>query len=391
MSRAKKGLILAGGGAKGSYQIGVWQALCELGWHPDIITGTSIGSLNGAMFVLDAAQTARAMWLSIYSKDIMQLPAPDDGLSELHLFLRDAVKAGGLDVSPLEGIIDLVLDEDKLRHSPIDFGLVTVEMRGLKRKQLTLAEIPVGKVKDYLLASAAFFPALRPREIDGTVYLDGAYQDVLPHQLAIEMGATALVCVDIDGLGITRKNPLKDTTTLIASHWDLGEMLVLNPARAARNIEIGYYDTLRAFGRLRGTAYALPTRTEEAEIAAFRVKYDRLLLASAKYNPSLAIAELAALRYFDATDKDLAPLELAAEFAEVPPTKLYTLHELQDAFLAAYDQSHLTKFDNVWERVRPTAATRAGVKPAEFVTALVFFALTKELSYEEEVSTDARI
>ena len=37
-----KALVLAGGGARGSYQVGVWKALMELDWHPQIITGTSV-------------------------------------------------------------------------------------------------------------------------------------------------------------------------------------------------------------------------------------------------------------------------------------------------------------------------------------------------------------
>ena len=41
-----RALVLAGGGAKGSYQIGVWRALQELDWHPSIITGASVGTLN---------------------------------------------------------------------------------------------------------------------------------------------------------------------------------------------------------------------------------------------------------------------------------------------------------------------------------------------------------
>ena len=47
-----RGLVLAGGGAKGSYQVGVYQALMELGWLPDVITGASVGSLNAALFVM---------------------------------------------------------------------------------------------------------------------------------------------------------------------------------------------------------------------------------------------------------------------------------------------------------------------------------------------------
>ena len=196
-----KALVLAGGGARGSYQVGVWRALMELDWHPQIITGTSVGSLNGAMFVLDQYETARDMWLAIRSKDVMELPEEDADLSALHQFLRSVVKAGGMDVTPLEEIVERVLDEDALRAAPIRFGLVTVEQRGLKPRELTLDEIPAGKVKDYLMASAACFPALRAREIDGVKFLDGGYSDNMPTGLAKRMGADELVCVDLEGVG----------------------------------------------------------------------------------------------------------------------------------------------------------------------------------------------
>ncbi|MFR9066299.1 MAG: hypothetical protein ACLVJH_04545 [Faecalibacterium prausnitzii] len=55
---------------------------------PQIITGTSVGSLNGAMFALDLYETARDMWLTIRSQDVMELPEEDADLSELHAFLR---------------------------------------------------------------------------------------------------------------------------------------------------------------------------------------------------------------------------------------------------------------------------------------------------------------
>ena len=117
-----RALVLAGGGARGSYQVGVWRALTELGWRPGIITGTSVGSLNGAMFALDLYETARDMWLTIRSQDVMELPEQNADLSELHAFLRDVVRQGGMDVSPLEEIVERVLDEDALRASPIRLG-----------------------------------------------------------------------------------------------------------------------------------------------------------------------------------------------------------------------------------------------------------------------------
>ena len=214
-----KALVLAGGGARGSYQVGVWRALTELGWRPQIITGTSVGSLNGAMFALDLYETARDMWLTIRSQDVMELPAEDAPLSELHAFLKDAVTQGGMDVTPLEEIVERVLDEDKLRKSPIRLGLVTVEQKTLKARELPLEDIPEGKVKDYLLASAACFPALRAHTIDGVSYLDGGYRDNMPTALAQKMGAEELVCVDLEGVGITRPNRTGLPTTLIRSCW----------------------------------------------------------------------------------------------------------------------------------------------------------------------------
>ena len=49
----KRALVLSGGGGRGSYQIGVWKALRDLGIKFDIITGTSVGALNGALMVQD--------------------------------------------------------------------------------------------------------------------------------------------------------------------------------------------------------------------------------------------------------------------------------------------------------------------------------------------------
>ena len=46
--RRDRALLLSGGGARGAYEIGVWKYLCEMKWRPDLICGTSVGSVNGA-------------------------------------------------------------------------------------------------------------------------------------------------------------------------------------------------------------------------------------------------------------------------------------------------------------------------------------------------------
>ena len=379
----RKALVLAGGGARGSYQVGVWRALTELGWRPQIITGTSVGSLNGAMFALDLYETARDMWLTIRSQDVMELPEENADLPELQKFLVEAVRAGGMDVTPLEEIVERVLDEDRLRASPIRFGLVTVEQRGLKARELPLEEIPEGKVKDYLLASAACFPALRARQIDGVKFLDGGYSDNMPTGLAKTMGADELVCVDLEGVGITRPNRTGLPTTLIKSYWELGDILHFDPDTARRNIELGYYDTLRAFGKLRGCAYAVSSDPQSgADAAAFRAKFDAVQQAvKAKYPVTLTAD--AALLLANMQDKELAPLEAAAEDAGVDPTQFYTTDSLGKAFLAACDRNRIGSFAPLFEGSGNAAqAARAALLPNTFLQALVYATLTERVPPE---------
>ena len=373
----RKALVLAGGGARGSYQVGVWRALTELGWNPQIITGTSVGSLNGAMFALDLYETARDMWTSIRSQDVMELPEETRNLTELHQFLRDVVRAGGMDVTPLEEIVERVLDEDALRASPIRFGLVTVEKRGLKPRELPLEEIPKGKVKDYLLASAACFPALRAKQIDGVQFLDGGYRDNMPTALAQKMGAEELVCVDLEGVGITLPNRTGLPTTMVRSYWELGDILHFDPDTARRNIELGYYDTLRAFGRLRGCAYAVAKTEQTAQdAAAFRQRFDALQKAvKAKY-PVTLTADLA-LKLANMQDAELAPLEAAAEDVGVDPTRYYTVETLAKAFLETCDRTRIEGFEPLFEGSGNAAqAAWAALLPNTFLQALVFRTLT---------------
>ena len=372
-----RALVLAGGGARGSYQVGVWRALMELDWHPQIITGTSVGSLNGAMFVLDLYEVARDMWLTIRSKDVMELPEDNADLSALHSFLRRVVKAGGMDVSPLEEIVERVLDEDALRKAEIRFGLVTVEQRGLKPRELPLEQIPEGRVKDYLMASAACFPALQARDIDGVKFLDGGYSDNMPTGLAKDMGAEELVCVDLEGVGITRPNLTGLPTTMIRSYWELGDILHFDPDTARRNMELGYYDTLRAFGRLRGCAYAVDNGPESsADAEAFRSRFDAVQKMVRDKYPVTLTAD-AALLLSKMKDTALAPLETVAEDVGVDPAQYYTTRSLGEAFLAKCERARMESFAPLFAGSADAArAAMAAILPNTFLQALVYWTLT---------------
>ena len=128
----KRALVLAGGGAKGSYQIGVWRALQALDWTPDIITGASVGTLNGCLFTMGKIQEAEDLWRGLEIHDVLEIPEtlkPD----ELRPFFLDIIRSGGLNVEPLTETIDRLIDEDAVRTSPIHFGLVMTELGSRER------------------------------------------------------------------------------------------------------------------------------------------------------------------------------------------------------------------------------------------------------------------
>ncbi len=374
-----KALVLAGGGAKGSYQVGVWRALCELGWRPDIITGTSVGCLNGVLFALDDYELARDMWLTIGDENVMKLPE-GRALPQLSAFVQDLVRGGGLDVTPLEAIVERVLDEKKLRAAPIRLGLVTVERRGLRARELTLEEIPKGRLADYLMASAACFPAIRPRVIDGKTFIDGGYSDNMPFGLAQRMGAKELLCVNVDGVGLMRPNHTGLPTVTIESWWDLGELFRFVPETARRNMELGYNDTFRAFGRVRGTAYALEPGAVETQLAPLRARFDALTARLNQAVPALELTEKAAEALFRGADKPLIWLESAAETAGVDPVQIYSPDTLAEAFIRAYPLEKYRRLEKLFSPAGPDAAAvaLAAVAPGEYLAAAAFTALTEE-------------
>ena len=68
----KTGLVFSGGGSRGAYQVGVWKALNELDIKCDIVTGTSIGSINAAIYVLGDLDKAIELWKQISFKSVFE-------------------------------------------------------------------------------------------------------------------------------------------------------------------------------------------------------------------------------------------------------------------------------------------------------------------------------
>lgn len=191
---SKLGLVLGGGGARGAYQVGVVKALRELGLEFDVITGTSVGSLNSVLLVQDKFDELLDLWENITFETVMKHKYKFKNKG-LETFLV-APFCNGFSTEPLGELLDKYLDEEAMRNSKVKMGIVTTR-RIRKYAPYTIDQIPYGELKNYILTSCAACPFLKKRKINGKTCFDGYFSDNLPVKLATEMGAEKIIAIDI--------------------------------------------------------------------------------------------------------------------------------------------------------------------------------------------------
>jgi len=374
----KTALVLGGGGSRGAYEVGVWKALRELGENFDIVTGTSVGALNGAVAVQGDLDKAVELWSTISTELVLNIEQalPDDStiareretfgklsatekLARLGLFAREIVVNRGADSTPLRRLLSAHIDEHRVRASACELGIVTVRLDDGKPCTLFREDIPEGMLVDYLLASAACFPAMKKQTIADKSYIDGGYYDNLPIELALSGGARRIIAVDIQGIGIYRKPVLPAGVCIeyVTTAWNLGPILLFEKETALRNMQLGYFDMMKKRGRYEGLMYTF----ELGECESLRQAAVRTGLRWGTYFgsetpvllPALRLRVLRTLegryrslftRAIDTRrkphiDAALAAVENAALVFELDPTVSYTSNGFLDALRRQIDRT----------------------------------------------------
>ena len=258
------GLVLAGGGAKGAYQIGAWKALRELHIEIEAITGVSIGAINGALIAEGDYEKALELWTNVEVKSGINLPSelkePDNLFSVLNMpqIFGEMFRNGGVDVTPARELISRYVHEDKVRAAQIPLGIVTFQLSGFKPVELYLDEIPEGELIDYLMLSARF-PGLHNDSPDGERYLDGGIYDNAPVDLLRKRGYNRCIVVDISGMkGMAHRADFSNGEFVYIRPNDpkaLGESFEFDKSMVEMRMQMGYLDTMKAFGRYKGRLY----------------------------------------------------------------------------------------------------------------------------------------
>ncbi len=301
-----KALVLSGGGAKGAYQIGVWKALKKLGVKFDIVTGTSVGALNGTLIVQNEYRKAVKIWKKINLKSLFNEETTNEttNLDIYKIYGKKVLKEGGMDTSELEEIINQALNKRKFFSSKINYGLITYNLTDKKPVVITKATINKDSFSNYLVASASCFPAFKEKIINQKKYIDGGYYDNLPINLAIDLGATEIIAVDLNAPGIKQQPKEKIKTTTIKPRNKLTSFLYFQEKATIKSIKYGYNDTMKAFHKLEGNKYTFKKNNLEKNLRLYLDTYLHILNKILKYKKAIrAFEEI--IKIDISTDKEL--------------------------------------------------------------------------------------
>src|ERR1700720_1173647 len=206
----KVALVLQGGGALGSYQAGVYEALSTSQYLPDWIAGISIGAINAALIAGNApdkrVERLTAFWEGITSPSLLS-PILSGTITDDH---RSASALSALmfgqpgffaprsptqwffgtqptslyDTSALKDTLERLVDFDRINAREVRFSVAAVNVRTGNFAYFDNAEIVIRP--EHVMASAALPPAFPAVEIDGELYWDGGLVSNTPLQYVVE-------------------------------------------------------------------------------------------------------------------------------------------------------------------------------------------------------------
>jgi NTE family protein len=189
--------VLGGGGSWGALQLGMLQALAATDLTPDLVVGTSVGSLNGAVLAADprlAVQRLSALWPAVTRADVF----PGGWVRGLRTLTES--RAWIYDNQPLTDFLVGSLPGTTFEDLQVPFVAVATDF-----SSGAVAALDSGDLRSALLASSAI-PGIFPWvERDGRRLVDGMLVANVPASIALARGARSLVVMDCGLKGVTAR------------------------------------------------------------------------------------------------------------------------------------------------------------------------------------------
>lgn len=262
----KLALVLEGGGARGAYQAGVLKALFEAGYKFDGVAGTSVGALNGVMVAQNRFEDSIKIWDEIdfanvldinnmYGEKLANKDFDQDTIKYFYGYFKKLVAQRGLDTTKIKNLIKANIDEDLLRNSGIDFGIMTYSRTEKQPVSIFAEDMPKGKVADYVMASASF-PGFQKTVVSGQEYIDGGVYDNMPINMMLDRGYKDIVAIETKS-SIPKKRPKDKDSQIhyIRPSEKPGRVMNFMQKSTERAILIGYLDALKILRGYQGKSY----------------------------------------------------------------------------------------------------------------------------------------
>jgi NTE family protein len=189
VARGPVAFVFGGGGVLGAAEVGMVRALLEADITPDLIVGTSVGAINGAVLALDPAgapERLTAMWTSPEAREVF-------GSSVVRQLGR-LVGTGthGHSPAPLRRLLRRGLGEATFDDLAIEFHCCAASIERAAEHWFT-----EGSVVDAVLASSAVPGLLPPVPLGGEHYVDGGIVNSIPVGRAVEHGARTVFVLQV--------------------------------------------------------------------------------------------------------------------------------------------------------------------------------------------------
>ncbi|MBQ6660651.1 MAG: patatin-like phospholipase family protein [Lachnospiraceae bacterium] len=278
MDQRDFGLVFGGGGGKGSYQIGVWKALRFLKMDSWIksISSDSIGTLNAVLFLNGDYQKAEDAWYNIRPVQFLDITPEGvcsrDGLIKI---LNEIIDLKKVSESPIKTYTTLAKRSAATdSYAVISRLFSSRDDLDIEGEYVTLNGKTPDELLQLLLAATAMPFVYDPVTINGVQYRDGGIYDNLPLRPLIEDDIKHLILVSLtpsyeyDLMCASRA----DTIILITPSQEIGALLTgtldFDGRNAAYRLNLGFYDTLRAFEYYERRMLGFPVSAAEKEARA---------------------------------------------------------------------------------------------------------------------------
>ena len=177
----KRGLVLSGGGSRGSYHVGVLKALTEQGKTWNHVAGVSVGSLNGIFIAMHKPEEQKQAVKELEKLWNTEIKGNESIYKPWYFYPFNYIASlwkGSLNsTEPLEKIVNKYIDENKLKNSGVSLRI------GAASLTTGLYKIATEKTKDigkWVMASSSMPLIFNPIEIDGEVFVDGGIRNITP-------------------------------------------------------------------------------------------------------------------------------------------------------------------------------------------------------------------